>query len=613
MSTLRLLAFVAAGAAGCIARDRLVCSDDAQCTLRSGGSCVAGGCAYPDGACPSGLRYSELAGELAESCVPMEQAGGSTTSVGGVDSGGDATSSGDDTTSSGVPSPCDGIECSGAGRCVVVDDAPTCACAPGEWMIDLSCLADPCDHVSCWYVDDVTGDDMAAGTIDAPWRTLGRLSQALATAQPGDHFLLRRGGTWGDPDGGHRLYVDGTHGTAEAPVVIGGYGPLDDGRPRILPGNVLVRDASDVVLRDLHVQDDPDDPDLAVLFGNRPCVMIERSDHVTVVDTELTGCNQRGIFAYDGSSYLTVVDNVVHGVDSDGIAIIDTTWTDPIVRVGHHHWVLDNRVYDVTSAGISVGVQDPSAAIGDVKVVRNRVADSQDGGISVATAGFAWVADNLVARTHGSETWQAALRLNAGGAGQLSGNIAFETGVGGLVIENRVDVVANTVVHDGGVGDALALDDNAQLTASNNLLWARDGRRVLAVWSGTTAEHVTALDRQWYVGVDDAACSFADAGGVLDFAAWVAATGLDATSRCAPMPGFADFATGIASEAWDEAFLAAFTPPSDWAACDAPIGARDCDGTPIGPPPQPLPDYDESAGRGWAGPLLVRQRYDLAP
>lgn len=611
MSTVRVLAFVAAGAAGCIARDRLVCSDDAQCTLRSGGTCVAGGCAYPDDACPSGLRFSELAGDVAGTCVPVEQAEGGTTAMGGVDTGSGTTSS-DDTTTSGVAPQCDGVDCSGAGTCVVVDEAPTCACAPGTWMIGLSCLPDPCDHVSCRYVDDVGGDDLAEGTIDAPWRTLGRLSQALDTAQPGDHFLLRRGGTWGDPDGGHRLYLDGTRGTADAPVVVGGYGPLADGRPRIFPGNVLVRNASHVVLRDLQVRDDPADADLSAMFGNRPCVMIEGSDHVTVVDTELTACQQRGIFAYAGTSYLAVLDSVVHDVTSDGIAIVDTTWSDPIVPVGPHHWLLDNRVFDVENAGVAVVVQDASGG-GDVKVVRNRVSDTGADGISVATGGFAWVSDNLVARIHGSEGWQAALRLNAGGAGQLSGNIVFETGVGGIVIDRTANVVANTVIHDGELGDALGLDDAAQLTASENLLWARGGRRVLAVWSGTAAGHVTALDRQWYVGDDDAACSFSDPGGVLDFSAWVAATGFDASSRCAAMPGFADFATGVASAAWDDGFLDAFTPPSSWAACDAPIGARDCDGNPIGPPPQPLPGYDESAGLGWAGPLLVRQRYDLAP
>jgi hypothetical protein len=81
---------------------------------------------------------------------------------------------------------------------------------------------------------------------------------------------------------------------------------------------------------------------------------------------------------------------------------------------------------------------------------------------------------------------------------------------------------------------------------------------------------------------------------------------LRSTSRAAPT-------AASPSDAWDAAFLAAFTPAADWSACDDPIGARDCEGNPIGPAPQPFDGYDESGGLGWAGPLVVRQRYDVAP
>ncbi len=609
------IALVCVGLCACIARDELRCIDDAQCSLHADGVCLAGGCAYPDESCASGLRYSELAGRHAGDCVEDEIAEGST-GPGNATTTATATTVDDPTTggaTTGTPAgPCEDVDCSGAGACVVLDGAPTCACEPGYWVVDLSCVADPCDDAPCWYVDDVAGDDAAAGTLDAPWRTLSRLYAALATAQPGDHFLLRRGGTWGDPAGGHRLEFQGVHGSEAAPIVVGAYGPLADGRPRIQPGNVRVGDSSHVVIRDLHVQDDPADAELTALYGNRPCILVERSDHVTIVDNELTACVARGIFAWDGASYLAIVDNVVHDVGNSGISIIDATWEDPVVRVGHHHWVLDNRVFDSDGSGIDAFVGAPDAPIGDVKIARNRVSDTVEG-IVAASSGFAWVVDNLVGRAQGTESWQASLRLSTAGGGQLSGNLAFETGVGGIVVDRTVSAVANTVIHDGTLGDALGLDDAAAASASRNLLWARGGRRSVAVWSGTAAEHVVAFDRQWYVGADAAACTFADAGSTVDLAAWVAATGQDVDSQCGSVPGFGDFEPGVPSDAWDAAFLAAFTPAADWSACDDPIGARDCEGNPVGPAPQPLDGYDESGGLGWAGPLVVRQRYDLAP
>lgn len=73
-----------------------LCSDDAQCT-RDGvtGTCEAGGCAFPDEACPSGKRYGALSGSLAGQCVdPSEGSGGATSpgDGGGTHSGESSTS-----------------------------------------------------------------------------------------------------------------------------------------------------------------------------------------------------------------------------------------------------------------------------------------------------------------------------------------------------------------------------------------------------------------------------------------------------------------------------------------------------------------------------------------
>lgn len=577
--------------AACISREQLVCTEATQCSLHDGGQCIDGGCAYPDDACPSGQRFSGLAGLQADECVPVT-----------------ADDSGSGTTGPGEPAACSGVDCSGAGTCVLIDEEPTCACAPGYFMVGLECLLDPCDHVACHFVDDIAGDDANDGSRGAPWRSLARVSQAIAEAQPGDHFLLRRGGVWGDADGGYRLTIANATGTAEAPIVVGAFGPLADGAPRIAPGNAHITASSHVELRDLDIEDDPTLTELSDLFGHRPCVGVQQSDHVLVLDNRLTGCDSRGVWVYEGSSYTAIVGNEVIGALNDAIGVIDSTWVDPPIRIGPHHWVLDNRTELATLGGIQVFIGATDPPLGDVKVVRNRVSDSADVGIGLYTAGWAWVADNTVARTLGSESWEGGISVGAEGGVQVSGNVVFETGGNGLSLGGNARAESNTVIHDGSLGHVIMLGATAQLTASKNLLWSRGGSDLLRLLSGLPPEHVVALDGQWYVGESAADCHFRDNLMSYDLETWRAQTGFDQSSVCAPIPGFGAFATGIPTAAWDSAFMAAFVPPDAWSACDAPIGAFDCDAQRSGPPLEPQSGLD---GLGWPGPLVVQQRYAL--
>jgi hypothetical protein len=613
------LAIAAVAVSACIARDQLVCEDDSQCTRFAEGVCHDGGCAYPDGDCPSGLRYGDFAGERSGRCVDESVAddtsstgidptteGGVSETLGETSSGPPGSSSGTDDDTGSIPSVCDDVACSGAGTCVVIDDAPSCACESGYYMVGLECLLDPCEHVACHYVDATLGDDANEGTLDAPWRTVSRVGQAFGDAVPGDHFLFRRGGEFGDPETGTRLYVTAATGSAEAPIVIGAYGPIDDGRPRIAPGNVRILSSSHVVLRDLELQDDS-----AIDPGSRPCVLVQESDHVVVHDTLLYDCVTHGVWVSYGSSYTSIVDNVVHDVGSDGISVSDITYVDPDVHVGHHHWVIDNLVEHSDAVGIRVEIGSPELALGDSKVVGNTVADSELDSIRSTTTGFAWVVDNVTARAAAPEIWQASLVMGAQAGGQLSGNIAFETGGNGILVNRIARLEANTVIHDGDVGEALFVDDQAQLTASRNLLWPRGGGDTLWVIEGTANDHIVALDDSWYGGVDDSACSFRDPTGVYDLAGWQEATGLDVDSTCGPIPGLGAFVIGLPPSSWDEELWDALAPDSSWADCASPAGARDCEGMPIGPAIEPLSGFDDSGGLGWSGPLIVRQRYDV--
>src|SRR5690349_3874505 len=60
------------------------------------------------------------------------------------------------------------------------------------------------------------GDDGAAGTLQAPWRTVARVNSAAL--QPGDAVRFAGGGVW------HAMLAPGASGTSAAPIVFGTYG-----------------------------------------------------------------------------------------------------------------------------------------------------------------------------------------------------------------------------------------------------------------------------------------------------------------------------------------------------------------------------------------------------
>ena len=77
--------------------------------------------------------------------APIQQDG----SVGAMDAG-----AGVDPANDAGADPCAGQDCSGHGRCAVLDDGtPLCACEPGYAASGLSCEPlvgdDPCDGVDC--------------------------------------------------------------------------------------------------------------------------------------------------------------------------------------------------------------------------------------------------------------------------------------------------------------------------------------------------------------------------------------------------------------------------------------------------------------------------------
>ncbi|MCX4241200.1 right-handed parallel beta-helix repeat-containing protein [Paraliomyxa miuraensis] len=590
----------------CIPAGQFECEQSAQCSRFGDGVCQPDGrCSYPDDTCPSGQRYSDFAGSAAGVCVPEDATDTGTTGSGtsstttepGTGSTSTSTSADGSSSDSGpIPGSCDGIDCSGQGTCVVVDDQATCACEPGYYSVGQSCEEDPCGSTTCYFVDATEGDDANDGSREQPWQTIARLEAALAQATPGDHYLLRRGREWAD-----QLDVRNVSGSLDAPVVVGAYGAFEDGAPALHPGAVRVYDAEHVVVRDLYVEDD------AAMVGNRPCIMIEASTHVVVLHNTLTRCATRGIRVHDEAAYTVIADNVIIDVEPQtAIFVADVDW-EPPASVGAHHWIIDNVVMGIPGIGIMVKSDDITA---DVKVAGNVVADVDGAGITIDSRGFVWAVANVVARA-GDEAGASGGAMMFAAEGPVSGNVLMHSRYG-LELRSTATAHHNTIVHEGS-GGALVVSSNSQgATIGDHLVLARGGAPWVRMLGDDLADDVSAMDLDWFA-TDGEPCVLQTMGMDLDLPGFVAATGLEANATCAEVPGFGAVPTGVLPSEWDAAFWETLTPDPSWERCDAPAGARGCDGAALGREIEAIPDYFENDGLGWEGPLLVRQRYGADP
>lgn len=587
MRGLGIIAAAALWGWACVPDGAFFCEQDGQCSRAAGGVCQAEGrCSYPDDGCESGQRFSDYAGDPAGRCVPVEEAStetGETTDTG----------EGSGTATGPIPDSCDGVSCSGLGTCVVVDEMATCACEPGLYPVGVSCREDPCDVTACFFVDATDGDDAADGSRETPWKSLGRLMEGLAEAAPGDHFLLRRGRQW---EG--QLSINNVAGALDVPVVIGAYGPVGEPAPRLLPGAVRLQGSEHVTVRDLWIEDDGSVPDPP----NRPCVMMERSEHVVIQDNVITRCINRGVRAHEDTAFTVIVGNEIRDVDQRaGIFVADADWD--MATIGPHHWVIDNVITGVPENGITIDASDATA---DVKVGGNVVADVTGIGIRVTAGGFAWAFGNVVARA-GDEAGASGGAMFFDGFGPITGNVLLHSRYG-LSVRGEGWVRDDTIVHEGS-GPALEITDSARDLAIEDLLvLARGGAPWVVLPADGLVDEIATMDRNWYA-TDDGTCLLEVMGMQLDLFGFVKATGLDAGSSCAAVPGFGAVPSGLPVDQWDEALWSSLTPDAAWERCPDPAGARGCDGSPRGDGPEPIEEYFESGGLGWPGPLVVRQRY----
>ncbi len=157
------------------------------------------------------------------------------------------------------------------------------------------------------YVVSSAGDDLAAGTPEAPWRTIGRAANAVV---PGD-LVEVRGGTYAE-----RVTFTRS-GTAAAPIIF-----------RSSPGETPVIDGSA----------------LTVAAGWFPLFTLTNLSHVTIQGFELTGLRTNaggrvpiGILVSGSGTGVKLLDNHIHdlgttypgssGGDAHGIAVYGNATT----------------------------------------------------------------------------------------------------------------------------------------------------------------------------------------------------------------------------------------------------------------------------------------------
>jgi hypothetical protein len=95
---------------------------------------------------------------------------------------------------------------------------------------------------------------------------------------------------------------------------------------------------------------------------------------------------------------------------------------------------------------------------------------------------------------------------------------------------------------------------------------------------------------------------------------WKSSTNRDTSSTCAAIPGVV-MPTQAQAETFAQwtssAFLDSFRPDPSWSGCSKKVGAIDCLSGRPRVEFKPIEGYAENGGLGWAGPLVIRQRYPL--
>lgn len=167
------------------------------------------------------------------------------------------------------------------------------------------------------YYVSAAGNNLNAGTIDAPWRTLAKVNSAKAIFRPGDSILLNRGDTWLET-----FNITSIHGDDGSQITFGAYGsgalPVVDAE-NIRDWCIYTVNCTYVTIQDIKVQN-------AVYDGVRLVASVGDSLHIIYNRMSSTGCGRYGFSAestltglqLDEIEYWDCVETLTKGNASTG-------------------------------------------------------------------------------------------------------------------------------------------------------------------------------------------------------------------------------------------------------------------------------------------------------
>lgn len=191
------------------------------------------------------------------------------------------------------------------------------------------------------YVVDPAGDDSAAGTDAAPWRTI---QASVGKLKPGDTLLIRNG-TYSERNGDGNVLIQGLNGTAQQWITIAAY---PGQRPKLQGGEwkVLgIENSSYLVFRGLELAG-------SATTDQRPTsgFEIRASHHIRVTGNYVHDGGGGGIAA-NQSNHLDIDDNVVAGMSkwntfqTSGIATFESQNIGGGDESGYSIRIANNLVY----------------------------------------------------------------------------------------------------------------------------------------------------------------------------------------------------------------------------------------------------------------------------
>ncbi|HET8797545.1 MAG TPA: right-handed parallel beta-helix repeat-containing protein [Thermoanaerobaculia bacterium] len=282
-------------------------------------------------------------------------------------------------------------------------------------FIVLACTAE--SQAGSWFVSP-SGNDAAAGTLAAPFRTI---TKAASMTRPGDVVEVRGG-----------VYPESVSiaakGTASAPVTIRAYAgeqPVIDGSTTATDSNlVTLANAAHVVFSGFEVRN-----------AKRAGICLYPANFVTIASNSIHHSERNGIYIGSTSSDVTLEGNTVsNNVLHNRYHTMTGGWSQAIGVKGTRIAIRGNRVYENDGEGIAVILSD------DVTVEKNEVRDNFSVGIYLDNAQTTRVDANLVFSSGNTRYYRDG--HPAAGIGTANESYSTSNPLDGLKITNNIVVRA---------------------------------------------------------------------------------------------------------------------------------------------------------------------------